>query len=203
MGLHGPVTEAQRAALARIELAQRHLLRHVNDVLNFARLQAGRLEYEVTAVRLADVLAELEPLIAPQLRTKALTYSVDVPGDCVVRADRDKLVQVIVNLLSNAAKFTPAGGRVAVDCARRGDGSDTRAVVFLRVTDTGVGIPRDKYDAVFEPFVQVDATPAGRMAGSGLGLAISRELARGMAGDLTVESTPGAGSTFTLLLPRA
>ena len=202
MELHGPVTEAQRAAFGRIELAQRHLLRHVNDVLNFARLQAGRLEYSLAPVSLADVLAELEPLIGPQLRTKALTYSVDVPGDCLVRADREKLTQVLLNLLSNAAKFTPAGGRVAVDCARRGDGSDTRATVFLRVTDTGVGIPRDKYDAVFEPFVQVDATPAVRTGGSGLGLAISRELARGMGGDLRVRSVVGMGTAFTIALPR-
>jgi signal transduction histidine kinase/PAS domain-containing protein len=203
MGLHGPVTESQRAALGRIELAQRHLLRHVNDVLNFARLQAGRLEYTLAPVALAEVLAELEPLIGPQLRTKALTYTVDVPGDCVVRADREKLMQVLLNLLSNAAKFTPAGGRVTVDWARRGDGTDSRATVFLRVTDTGVGIPRDKYDAVFEPFVQVDATPAGRTGGSGLGLAISRELARGMGGDLRVRSIVGMGTAFTIALPRA
>ena len=202
MGLHGPVTESQRAAFGRIELAQRHLLRHVNDLLNFARLQAGRLEYSLTPVVLAEVLGELEPLIGPQLRTKALTYSVAVPDDCVVRADREKLMQVLLNLLSNAAKFTPAGGRVAVDCARRGDGSDTHATVFLRVTDTGVGIPRDKYDAVFEPFVQVDASPAGRTGGSGLGLAISRELARGMGGDLRVRSVVGMGTAFTVALPR-
>jgi signal transduction histidine kinase len=202
LGIHGPVTDEQRAALTRIELAQRHLLRHVNDVLNFARLQAGRLEYEVVPVRLVELLAELEPLIAPQLRAKSLAYQVDVPDDCVVRADRDKLVQVLLNLLSNAAKFTPAGGRVSVDCARRRDGSDGSATVFLRITDTGVGIARDKYDAVFEPFVQVDASPAGRAAGSGLGLAISRELARGMGGDLRVRSVVGMGTAFTVALPR-
>jgi len=203
MGLHGPVTPAQCEALGRIDRAQRHLLRLVNEVLNFERLQAGRLEYHVRSVRLAEVVAEVEPLIGPQLQAKGLSYVVDVPDDRVVRADRDKLVQVLLNLLSNALKFTPAGGRVTVECTARGDGSGDPATVFLRVTDTGAGIPRDKFDAVFEPFVQVDATPAGRVAGAGLGLAISRDLARGMGGDLRVRSTVGVGTTFTVALPRA
>jgi signal transduction histidine kinase len=223
MELHGPVTDAQRGAFGRIEAAQRHLLRLVNDVLNFARLQAGRLEYDVRAVPVAEVVAELEPMIGPQLAAKALAYTVDVPAGCVVRADRDKLVQILLNLLSNAVKFTPAGGRVALECVHRADGSaDGAAVglgdgpadaaeaggaepaaVFLRVTDTGVGIPREKQGLVFEPFVQVDTTLAGRAAGAGLGLAISRDLARGMGGDLRVRSAVGVGTTFTVALPVA
>jgi PAS domain S-box-containing protein len=203
MGLHGPVTAAQHDALARIELAQRHLLRHVNDVLNFARLQAGRLEYDVGPVELAEVVGELEPLVGPQLRAKALDYAVAVPAGCVVRADREKLVQVLLNLLSNAVKFTPPGGRVTVSCARRAGDGDDPTTVFLQVADTGVGIARDKFDAVFEPFVQVDASPAGRVAGAGLGLAISRDLARGMGGELRVRSDVGVGTTFTVALPRA
>jgi signal transduction histidine kinase len=203
MGLHGPVTAAQREALARIELAQRYLLRHVNDVLNFERLKSGRLEYDVQPVPLADVVGGVEPMILPQLRTKAISYVVDVSDEQVVRADRDKLTQVIINLLSNAVKFTPSGGRVTIECVARRDGSSDPDTVFLRVGDTGIGIPSEKMDTVFEPFVQVDVSPSGRASGAGLGLAISRELARGMGGDLRVRSTLNVGTTFTVALPRA
>jgi signal transduction histidine kinase len=203
MELHGPITDAQHGALTRITVAQRHLLRLVNDVLNFERLHAGKLEYEVGPVRLTDVVADVEPLIGPQLRAKSLTYSVDLPSDCWVLADRDKLVQVLLNLVSNAVKFTPAGGRVTLDCAERADGSGPSEMVFLRVTDSGVGIPHAKLSAVFEPFVQVDSTLAGRSGGAGLGLAISRDLARGMGGDVRVRSELGAGASFTIALPRS
>ena len=203
MGLHGPVTPAQREALARIELAQRYLLRHVNDVLNFERLTSGRLEYDVQPVPLADVVGGVEPMILPQLRTKEISYVVDVSREQIVEADRDKLTQVIINLLSNAVKFTPSGGRVTIECVARHDGSSDPDTVFLRVADTGIGIPSEKMDTVFEPFVQVDASPAGRASGAGLGLAISRELARGMGGDLRVRSTVNVGTTFTVALPRA
>ena len=203
MGIHGPVTDAQREVLGRIELAQRYLLRHVNDVLNFERLQTGRLEYDVRPVLLADVVGGVEPMIRPQLQTKAISYRVDVPHEHIVRADRDKLAQVIINLLSNAVKFTPSGGRVTIECVARQDGTHDPHTVYLRVADTGIGIPREKMDTVFEPFVQVDASPAGRASGAGLGLAISRDLARGMGGDLRVRSKVDVGTTFTVALPRA
>ncbi|MEO8562261.1 MAG: ATP-binding protein [bacterium] len=203
MGIYGSVTDAQREALGRIELAQRYLLRHVNDVLNYERLQSGRLEYDVRAVLLADVVGGVEPMIRPQLQTKGISYLVHVSHEHVVRADRDKLTQVIINLLSNAVKFTPAGGRVTIECVARQDGSEDPDTIYLRVADTGIGIPSEKLDTVFEPFVQVDATPAGRASGAGLGLAISRDLARGMGGDLRVRSTLNVGTTFTVALPRA
>ena len=119
-----------------------------------------------------------------------------------MRADRGRLAQVVLNLVSNAVKFTPRGGRVAVECVGRADGSHDPNLVFIRVADTGIGIPHDKLDAVFEPFVQVDNS-AGRLGGVGLGLTISRDFARGMGGDLRVRSTPGAGTAFTLTLLRA
>lgn len=203
MGLHGQVTEAQREALARIELAQRHLLGLVNDVLNFARLQAGRIEYDVRPVRLADVTAAVEPLIGPQLQAKQLAYATAVPDDALALADRDKLIQVLLNLLSNAVKFTPSGGEVRVECPERSDGSGDPDTVYLRVFDTGVGIPREKLAEIFEPFIQVDMSATGRKGGTGLGLAISRDLTRGMGGDLRVRSTVGGGTTFTIALPRA
>ncbi|HEV7991417.1 MAG TPA: HAMP domain-containing sensor histidine kinase [Gemmatimonadaceae bacterium] len=203
MELYGPVTKEQREVFTRIELAQRYLLRHVNDVLNFERLRTGRLEYDVRPVALADVVAGVESMIRPQLQTKGLSYQVQVPHERVVQADRDKLTQVIINLLSNAVKFTPAGGRITIECVAREDGTTDPDSVFLRVGDTGVGIPSEKMDSVFEPFVQVDASPAGRANGAGLGLAISRELVRGMGGELRVRSTVAVGTTFTVTLPRA
>ncbi len=118
----------------------------------------------------------------------------------LVEADAGRVVQVLANLLTNAVKFTPSGGRVTVDTLTR---PELPAAVFVRVHDTGVGIPDDKLESVFEPFVQVDSSHARRMEGTGLGLAISRDLARGMGGDLVAESTPEVGSTFTLTLPAA
>jgi signal transduction histidine kinase len=116
----------------------------------------------------------------------------------MVRADREKVEQIVLNLLTNAVKFTPAGGRVTMRAVSRREDPDW---VHLRVQDTGVGITPEMQAKIFEPFVQVDAGLVRRAEGTGLGLTISRDLARGMGGDLTVESTPGVGSTFTLSLP--
>jgi signal transduction histidine kinase len=203
MEVHGPVSDAQHAALERIDRAQRHLLRLVNDVLNFSRLKAGRLEYRVAPVRLSDVVAEVEPMIYPQLALKGVSYVVKVPADDVVQADFEKLVQVLLNLVSNAVKFTPQGGVVSVECAKRAVETRDTPLVHLRVRDTGPGIAVEKLDQIFEPFVQIDANQATRSAGTGLGLAISRDLMRGMGGELRARSTVGEGSTFTISLPRA
>jgi signal transduction histidine kinase len=200
MGIHGPVTEAQLDTLARIDRSQRHLLRLVNDVLNLARIEAGRVDYQVEEVRAAELVAAVAPMIEPQLAGKEVAFTVEVAPELRVLADRDKAQQVLINLLGNAAKFTPAGGVVRVD-AVRAPGAAER--LHLRVHDTGVGIPPGKLDAVFEPFVQVDSSRTRAAEGSGLGLAISRNLARGMGGDLLVRSAPGEGSTFTLVLPLA
>ena len=207
MGLHGPVTDGQRQALARVDRAQRHLLGLINDVLNYAKLEAGRVEYDVRPVRLEEVLAEVVPLVEPQLAAKRLAFDVAVPDTAVrlVWADREKLVQVLVNLLSNAVKFTPEGGRVSVAVLARHRGGRTArpGVAFVRVSDTGIGIPGDKQDEVFEPFVQVRSGYTRAHDGTGLGLAIARDLARGMGGDLRVRSREGVGSTFTVTLRLA
>jgi signal transduction histidine kinase len=200
LGIHGPVTDAQREALGRIARSQRHLLRLINDVLNLARIEAGRVEYAIEDVSLAELAAGVLPMVEPQIGAKGLRCDVDVPADLVARADREKLQQILLNLLTNALKFTPAGGRITVDAAHRPERPDA---LFLRVADTGVGIPGDKLASVFEPFVQVDTSHARRSEGTGLGLAISRDLARGMGGDLRARSVPGQGSIFTLTLPRA
>ncbi|NUQ21659.1 MAG: response regulator [Gemmatimonadaceae bacterium] len=194
--LRGPVTDEQREDLRRIRRSQRHLLALVNDVLNFARLDTGHLHYDIRSVDLEPLLHEVETMIAPQLTAKGLIYELSPlePGT-TVRADPEKLQQILLNLLSNALKFTSTGGHVRIACAR----SDTH--VAISVSDTGRGIAEDQHKAIFEPFVQVDRSLTRESEGSGLGLAISRELAIAMQGDLSVSSELGAGSVFTLTLP--
>ena len=197
MGIHGAITPEQNDALERIQRSQRHLLGLINGVLNYARADAGAVNYAVEEVLLGEVLAACEALIAPQMRARQLAFaSVTCPPEHAARADREKVQQVVLNLLSNAAKFTEPGGRVTLACEAVGDGT-----VRVHVADTGNGIPPDQLERVFQPFVQVDAKLTRTREGTGLGLAISRDLARGMGGDLTAESEPGRGSTFTLTLP--
>ncbi|MDF1502742.1 GAF domain-containing protein [Roseisolibacter sp. H3M3-2] len=199
LGVRGPVTPEQLADLERIQRAQRHLLGLVNGVLDYAKVDAGAVRYEIEEVALDEVLRVCEALVAPQVRAKGLACAFVAPPPTLrVRADREKVQQVVLNLLSNAVKFTEAGGRVTL-AAAGGDTAD--APVRMTVTDTGIGIPADKLEAVFAPFVQVDSAYTRARGGTGLGLAISRELARGMGGDLTAESRAGEGSTFTFLLP--
>ena len=197
MGIRGPVTAQQLADLERIQQSQRHLLGLINQVLNYTRVETGVVSYELADVLVSEALAAAEALVVPQVRARGLTY---VLGGCdpvlTVRADREKLQQVLLNLLANAIKFTEPGGELRVSC----DVSD--AVVEIAVADTGIGIAPEKLATVFEPFVQVDQRLTRPHEGVGLGLAISRDLARGMGGDLAAVSAPGQGSTFTLSLPR-
>jgi signal transduction histidine kinase len=197
MGIHGPLTDAQRVAIGRIQNSQRHLLGLINQVLNYARIESGVLSYDITDVAVRDALVGAEQLVSPQLRTQGLSCIID-PCDAgvVVRADTEKLRQILLNLLSNAIKFTPRGGEIRVTC----ESGDTMATIAVR--DTGIGIETDKLASIFEPFVQVDSNLTRTGEGVGLGLAISRDLARGMGGDLTAESVRGEGSVFRLRLPR-
>jgi signal transduction histidine kinase len=198
MEIRGPITAAQREDLARITVSQRLLLRLVNDVLNFAKLESGHITIEVTDVGVRDVLQAVEPLIAPQLMSRSLTFHAE-PCDAGLRAsaDPEKLEQILLNLLSNAIKFTPPGGSIRLSS------KSTEKRVSISVTDTGRGIAREKQERIFEPFVRIDDGFGRSTEGTGLGLAISRDLARAMGGDLVVESTPGAGATFTLTIPRS
>jgi PAS domain S-box-containing protein len=198
LGIQGPITEKQADALARISRAQRHLLRLINDVLNLARIEAGRIEYNLAACNLAEMMEAVLPMVEPQLQTRGIRCSVDIAPELTAYADHEKVQQILLNLLSNATKFTPAGGSVTVTGAAEREGG---ARVHVVVRDTGVGIPAERLAHVFEPFVQVDDSQERRSEGSGLGLAISRDLARGMGGDLTAESEVGIGSAFTLTLP--
>ena len=195
-GIRGPVTDEQRHDLGRIKRSQRALLRLIEEVLHFAKLEAGRLDYHFEDVRVGELMDGLEAFIAPKLRQKGLSYSLDpCEVDAVIRIDRAKVEQILLNLLSNAVKFTDAGS-VHLSCHADAD------IVRFQVRDTGRGIRSDLLDAIFEPFVQGETTLAMRMEGTGLGLSISRKLARDMGGDVFAKSTLGEGSTFTLALPR-
>jgi len=200
LGVHGPINEPQRDALGRVARSQQRLLTLINDVLNFARLDAGRAEYNWSEFSLDAALAALEPLLAPQMRAKGLTYTYAACDPSLsVHADHDRLQQVVLNLLSNAVKFTPDGGGIVVYC----EASTDADAVFVNVRDSGRGIPPERLRKIFEPFVQVERSLNRPHEGIGLGLSISRELARGMGGDLTVQSEVGKGSVFTVKVCRS
>ncbi|HYC50151.1 MAG TPA: PAS domain-containing sensor histidine kinase [Gemmatimonadaceae bacterium] len=196
MGIKGPVTGEQVEDLERIRRSQQHLLGLINDIMNFARLETGRVVYNNASHRVKSVLQTIEALTTPQIETRGLNYIVaPCPDDLMVWADREKLQQILINLVSNSIKFTPRGGTISVRCERVAND------VQFSVSDTGKGIPTDKLQEIFEPFVQVNSRFTRPQDGVGLGLAISRDLARGMGGDLTAVSEVGKGSTFTLKMP--
>ena len=196
--VRGPVTPAQREDIQRIRRSQKHLLALINDVLNFVRLDSGTVRYEIREFGLDDAIRDVEDVTTLQLHAKALRFVRRSGGEGLrVWADREKVEQILVNLMTNAIKFTQPNGEIMLECASVADH------VMVRVSDTGRGIPSDKLFAIFEPFVQVARSAGAPNEGVGLGLAISRDLSRAMGGDLVAESVMGKGSTFTLTLPAA
>jgi signal transduction histidine kinase len=199
LGIQGPVTEKQHDSLARIKANQEHLLGLITEVLNFVRIESGRMEYHNVGLSMTDALTDVAAMLSGVIEEKGLIL--DGPlGEASVMAwgDPDRVRQILVNLLMNAVKYTPKnGGTITLTCEVAGD------MVLANVVDTGPGIPQERLESIFEPFVQLTAGLADRRGGVGLGLAISRDLARAMDGDLTVESTVGVGSHFTLKLPLA
>ncbi len=192
------MTDQQQDDLARIERSEKHLLGLINDVLNFARLEAGGVHMDSQRVSADSLMSTVEATIAPQMQSRGLRFMRHRAGDdLTLYCDPDKAEQVLLNLLSNALKFTPSGGMIEVrSCAADG-------VARISVRDSGVGIPEDKLEAIFEPFVQVERTLTSPSEGTGLGLAISRDLARAMGGDLRVRSKVGKGAVFIFELPLA
>ena len=209
LGISGPVTEQMREQIGRIRISAIHLLGLVNDILDLAKVEAGRLQVSSGPCSAAGTVAAAIALIQPQAAAGGLDLTVVRGPDPspVYRGDDERVRQILVNLLSNAVKFTPHGGKITVEIASsRTPDPDTRlqasrSYVSFRVTDTGAGIPDEKLMSIFDPFVQVESGHARSREGSGLGLTISRRLARLMGGDLTVMSELGEGSTFTLWLP--
>ena len=196
-GIGGTISPQQRQYVERIRNSQAHLLAIINDILNLTRIEAGRLDYDIAPVRLDAVIGAVVPMVDPQASAKKLRIAVERCRDDEVLADRARVEQILLNLLSNAVKFTSSGGRITIGITPR-----TRTVM-LWVRDTGTGIPAQDLEAIFHPFVQVGRSFSSTQEGTGLGLAISSDLARGMEGRLTVTSEVGAGSTFSLELPRA
>ena len=198
LGVRGAVSDPQREDLERIRRSQKHLLGVISDILSFSRLESGKFPIHLRAVPLGETLDTAAQFVAPLLRAKGQQFAYEARADGVaVLADPDRLQQVLLNLLANAVKFTPEGGRISLRC--EADGATVRVIL----SDDGPGIPPDKLEAVFEPFVQLERSLARPVEGTGLGLAISRELARAMGGDVTLVSAPGRGSIFTVHLPRA
>jgi PAS domain S-box-containing protein len=209
MGISGPVTEGQRAQHARVRASSEHLLGLINDVLDLAKVEAGHMLVERDRLRVADSVAAAVSLVEPQAAQRRLALEVhcgSAPGPAYI-GDADRVRQILANLLSNAIKFTEPGGRVSIACGNA-PGPDAPPAApaggpwsWVAVTDTGIGIPAEQLQRVFRPFEQAERGHTRTRGGTGLGLSISRELALLMGGDLTVESEPGRGSTFTLWLP--
>ncbi|MEP6858627.1 MAG: ATP-binding protein [Gemmatimonadales bacterium] len=196
MELRGPLTDAQKSDLARIKRSQLHLLGIINDILNFTRLEATEVKFDIIDVPVRALVTDLDDVVSSLAHAKSLEYECDsLAANVYARTDPDKLRQILINLLSNAVKFTPDGGRIRVSW------TVNQKSVSIHVEDTGRGIPRDKQEAVFEPFVQLERGLTRTTEGTGLGLAISRGLARGMGGDILLESEVGAGSVFTVMIP--
>jgi len=196
LGIRGPVTKEQLADLEKIRRSQVTLLGLINDLLSFAKLESGSVQFEVSDIVADDALTAASEFVEVQLRTKGVRFvHIRCDRDVVLRGDPEKVQQILLNLLSNAMKFTDRGGSVTVSCEREG------SVVRIRVSDTGPGIPPEKLEKIFDPFVQVDQRFTREHRGVGLGLAISRELAVGMNGSLDASSVVGQGTTLTLTLP--
>jgi signal transduction histidine kinase len=210
MEITGPVTPEQRAQLERVSSSGRHLLALIDDILDLSKVEAGRLVVSRGSADATRAVEDSLALVRPQAEARRIALRVEEDGARGVRyrGDEQRVQQILVNLLSNAVKFTSAGGRITVRCARLSDApaaalSGEGSWVAITVEDTGIGIGADKLERIFQPFEQGESGYTRVHSGTGLGLTISRRLARLMDGDLTVESTVGEGSRFTLWLPAA
>jgi PAS domain S-box-containing protein len=193
----GQVTEPQRKSLTRIDSNSRHLLALINDILDITRIEAGRMPLNATSFGIKELFDEVQAELEPIIKRSNLAVSTKVRGAVpTVRSDRQKVKQIVLNLLSNALKFTPAG---SVTMTASYDGRAKQVAIAVR--DTGVGIPPEDQAKVFEDFRQLDSSPARGYGGTGLGLSICRRLANILGGTIELESTAGNGSTFTLRLP--
>jgi signal transduction histidine kinase len=207
MGIDGPLPEGSREKLGRIQASGRHLLGLINEVLDVARVESGRVELQREVASVADAVAAALSMVTPEAAACGLAVDDRCAGtDARFRGDPLRVRQILVNLLTNACKFTRTGGQVTLSCELVPDAPATQPHrtgpwTAIHVEDNGIGIPPERLEAIFEPFVQADSELTRSQGGAGLGLAISRQLARLMDGELLVESEPGRGSRFTLLLP--
>jgi signal transduction histidine kinase len=198
LGLAGPLNQKQSDAVTRVRTNQQHLLALIDDVLSFARIEAGNTPMKPEPVSISEAIDSLEAVLRPALVRQELIY---VWNGCdpslVARADPVKLRQILLNVLGNAIKFTPPGGRIELSARRSGDR------ISIGVSDTGIGIPADKIERVFDPFFQGQSGTTREYPGVGLGLSISRDFARAMGGDIEIQSAPKEGCTVTIELVAA
>jgi signal transduction histidine kinase len=207
-GIPDPPTNQQRDFLRRIDRSSRLLISLVDDLLDFSRIESGGMRMEVGVGSAQEAVITAAGALAPEATRKGITLTTRCDGGGRFRGDQQRVQQILLNLLSNAVKFTAKGGSVAVACSTVADGppgADAARAPWVRidVEDTGIGIDEDQMERVFEPFVQGKVGFTREHGGAGLGLAISRSLASMMSGELTVESTKGVGSRFTLWLLSA
>jgi PAS domain S-box-containing protein len=196
-GVTGPVSDQQRKSLTRIDSNSRHLLALINDILDITRIEAGRMPLNLSTFRFPELVDEVMSELEPIIKRSNLVVSARMPRSLPsLKSDRQKVKQIVLNLLSNALKFTPAGS-VTISATHNGK----NRFVDIAVKDTGVGIPPDDQVKVFEDFRQLDSSPARGYGGTGLGLSICRRLSQMLGGTIELESEPGRGSTFTLRLP--
>ncbi|HXQ76776.1 MAG TPA: ATP-binding protein, partial [Gemmatimonadaceae bacterium] len=194
-GITGPVTELQRQQLGRINASARHLLGLIDEILTFARVDVGRERIRWESMSVNHTLSDAAALVEPMASAKDVHFIVELlEEDQAIQTDGTKLRQMLVNLLSNGIKFTDKG-EVRVSCAV------SNGILEVRIADTGVGIPAENIEDVFQPFWQAEQTATRRTGGTGLGLSVTRRLARLLGGDVSVASEIGAGSTFLLTLP--
>ncbi len=194
--VHGELNAKQQTHMDRIKASVRHLSHLVDEILSFASMEAGKEKVTLRELDLTALVADATSIMEPIAEAAGLHLRVRLPdGPLPLRTDGQKVRQIVINLVSNALKYTPAGG-VAVDLVD----DDTR--VLCRVTDTGPGIAPEHAERVFEPFWQVDQSDDRHITGTGLGLAVARRLARLLGGDLTLQSEVGSGSRFTVVLPK-
>jgi signal transduction histidine kinase len=197
-GAQGELTEKQLDSLRRIHRNYQHLLSLIDDVLGFTRVEAGRLVIKTQPVSVAEVIDAAEMIIQPELRRKHITFERGaIDASLTALGDPEKLRQIVVNLLSNAAKYTESGGRVTI----RADVADGK--VRIHVSDSGIGIPPEQVSRVFDPFYQVERGTTRRYPGIGLGLTIARDLAIAMHGEIAIDSTLGRGTTVMVVLPQS
>ncbi len=198
LGINGILSPKQSDAVARIRRNQQHLLELIDEVLSFAKIEAGRNRLVSERVLVAEAFDNLDPLVQPQLLQKGLRLDRGPIQDGLsVQGDPAKLRQILLNVVVNAIKFTPAGGQIRLLATRTGHD------VVLAVVDTGIGVPPDKVADIFDPFFQVDSKTTREYSGVGLGLTIARDLARAMNGDVAFETEVGKGSVVSIMLPSA
>jgi len=197
LGVRGTLTPDQQAILVRIQQAQTHLIGLLDDLGTFARAGSGNLRFAIGDVALEPIMEHLIAIVEPQAAKRDLRLALSDTSGIVVRGDSERVLQILLNLVTNAVKFTPAGGSIIVSCDTEGD------AVIIRVRDSGTGVPEEARERIFRPYVQLHGSQASPSGGFGLGLAISREFARAMGGDLTCTEASEGGSVFVLRLPRS